>query len=174
MEGFVVREAPALTKLLTLTSFTGLLDTLRGKGIRFDKLASTIRYKDKLLTIRDGKAVGPALGVFMEGAVAPFTNRLDLSGTIVPSYTANSMLSKVPVLGELLAGGEGEGIIAARFGIEGLAKDPDVTVNPLSLLTPGFTRNLFDIVKSEDDLDALTEPLPESDDLEQPKEDMSE
>jgi hypothetical protein len=47
------------------------------------------------------------------------------------------------VLGNLLLGGEGQGLFAANFSLTGGFDDPKVSVNPLSALAPGFLRNLF-------------------------------
>jgi hypothetical protein len=52
----------------------------------------------------------------------------------------------------LLLGGEGQGLFAANYRVAGSAADPQVSVNPLSALTPGFLRRLlqpnFDIPPS--------------------------
>jgi len=68
---------------------------------------------------------------------------LELSGTLVPAYSLNSVLGNLPVLGPILLGGEGEGIFGANFRIAGPASDPKITVNPLSALAPGVLRKLF-------------------------------
>jgi len=43
----------------------------------------------------------------------------------------------------LLLGGEGQGLFAANYRATGSAADPQISVNPLSALTPGFLRRLF-------------------------------
>jgi len=43
----------------------------------------------------------------------------------------------------LLLGGDGQGLFAANYRVTGSAADPQVSVNPLSALTPGFLRRLF-------------------------------
>ncbi len=68
---------------------------------------------------------------------------LDISGTLVPAYVLNTVLGNIPVLGNLLLGGAGQGIFAANFRIAGPLGDPKVSVNPLSALAPGVLRRLF-------------------------------
>jgi hypothetical protein len=148
MKDFALDNAPALTKLLTLLSLTGLRDTVSGNGIRFTKLSGDVTYMHDDLIINKAKAYGPALGVTLEGEIANDGAQLALTGTLVPSYTANSLVGKIPLIGKALVGGEGEGVFAARFSIKGPTTNPDVGVNPLSLLTPGFLRNLFEIAES--------------------------
>ena len=42
-------------------------------------------------------------------------------------------------------GGEGGGLIGVVYSVEGSMDDPEVSVNPLSALAPGFLRGLFEI-----------------------------
>jgi hypothetical protein len=55
------------------------------------------------------------------------------------------VLGNVPPVGKMLTGGEGQGVFAARYSITGSDDKPDVSVNPLSILTPGFLRGVFDV-----------------------------
>ena len=77
------------------------------------------------------------------GVVDLGRDRLDLQGTIVPAYALNSIIGNIPVIGPLLLGGEGQGLFAANYQVTGSAADPQVSVNPLSALAPGFLRRLF-------------------------------
>jgi len=81
----------------------------------------------------------------MEGTITFPKRALNLQGTIIPSYTLNNVVGKVPLVGTMLTGGEGQGIFAARYSVEGSDAAPEVSVNPLSILTPGFLRGVFDI-----------------------------
>lgn len=148
MKDFVLVDAPAMTKLLSLLSLTGLADTVSGKGIRFTKLVGDVIYQKGDLIITKAKTYGPAIGATVEGEIADEGTQLALTGTLVPSYTANSLLGNIPLIGSALVGNEGEGVFAARFSVKGPTRDPNVSVNPLSLLTPGFLRNLFEVVES--------------------------
>ena len=68
-----------------------------------------------------------------------------LQGTIVPAYFFNSLLSDVPLIGKLFVPEHGGGVFAATYGVHGPLDDPDVAVNPLAALTPGFLRQFFDL-----------------------------
>ncbi len=157
---FTLRNAPILGKLLTLGSFTGLLDTLQGKGIKFEKFSSHFRLADDTLTLQEGRVKGDAIGATIEGDIRIDQNILNLKGTLFPAYFLNTLISNVPILGELIAGGEGEGIVGIRYSVKGNASDPKVGVNPLSALTPGFTRNFFDAFESGSG--AAEEPVKEA------------
>src|SRR5690606_34039123 len=76
-------------------------------------------------------------------------NAVDIEGTIAPAYVVNSILGNIPVIGDLLQGGKGEGIFAATYKARGSLDQPEITVNPLTALAPGFLRGLFDVFNNE-------------------------
>ena len=153
MNNYALRTAPILAKLVSLASLTGFFNTLGGKGIRFDKLAANFRLENDIIYLKDGRAAGDALGLTAKGTLALKGVNLDLDGTVVPSYTLNSMVGKIPLVGEVLTGGSGQGLIAANYSIKGPHTDPQVMVNPLSILTPGFLRGFFEIFDQPADVD---------------------
>ena len=140
-----VKNAPVLAKILSLASLTGFFDTLQGKGIAFAKLHAPFTLSRDVITFKDAKTHGAAMGMTMEGTITFPKRALNLQGTIIPSYTLNNVVGKVPLVGTMLTGGEGQGIFAARYSVEGSDAAPEVSVNPLSILTPGFLRGVFDI-----------------------------
>ena len=140
-----IKDAPLLGKILSLASFTGFIDALQGNGIRFTELSIPFTLHNDVATIEKGKTYGSALGITVDGTITFPKKILDLQGTIVPSYTINSVLGKVPFIGNKLMGGDGQGIFAANYSIKGKDDSAVVSVNPLSILTPGFLRELFDV-----------------------------
>ncbi len=68
-----------------------------------------------------------------------------MTGTVVPAYALNSALGRIPVVGPIFSPEKGGGLFAARYSVDGPFGDASVSVNPLSVLTPGFLRGLFDI-----------------------------
>ena len=142
---FVLVNAPLLAKVLTIASFSGIGDTLSGKGIRFAKLETPFEFRDGVATIKNARTVGAELGFTAEGTVNTRTDTIKLSGTIVPAYTLNSVLGNIPVLGAILTGKKGSGIFAATYQVAGPLEKPTITVNPLAALAPGFLRNLISV-----------------------------
>jgi hypothetical protein len=136
-------RAPGLAKVLSLTSLNAIGSLLAGSGIPFSTLRGDFTYSEDRLVLENLLAYGGALGVTANGLLELGPHRLDIQGTIVPAYTLNSIIGNVPVLGSLLLGGEGQGLFAANYRVTGSAADPQVSVNPLSALTPGFLRRLF-------------------------------
>jgi hypothetical protein len=136
-------RAPVFARILSLPSFSGVGSMLMGKGIPFSTLRGDFTYSDNHLVLDKLLAYGGAIGVTTNGIADLDRDRLDLQGTIVPAYALNSIIGNVPVIGSLLLGGEGQGLFAANYRVTGSAADPQVSVNPLSALAPGFLRRLF-------------------------------
>ena len=155
VDNIVVINVPALARVLTLASLTGILDVLNGKGIDFTKADIPFVYKERVLSVREARAFGPSLGITLEGTVDQTTDSIELYGTIVPAYSINAVLGSIPFLGNLLVGRKGEGVFAINYDVKGPVREPVVTVNPLTALAPGFLRNFFSIFRG------VNEPAPD-------------
>jgi hypothetical protein len=137
-------RAPALAKLLSLASLDGVYGLMSGSGIPFTNLRGDLSFTQGRITLDPMIGFGGALGVTTRGWLNPSEDQIDLDGTLAPAYVLNSIVGNLPVIGSLLMGGEGQGLFAAAFRLTGSNDDPTVTVNPLSALTPGLLRHLFD------------------------------
>ncbi|HEY4547518.1 MAG TPA: AsmA-like C-terminal domain-containing protein [Pedomonas sp.] len=140
MEDFRLVEAPVLAKILGFASLTGLADTLSGRGIRFETARVPFNLRRGVFTVEKGRITGPALGITVEGQVQKSLGSVHLKGVVVPSYTINSFIGKIPLLGPLVTGGKHEGLIGFNYRVEGALREPEITVNAASGLTPGFLR----------------------------------
>ena len=140
---FRLVEAPTMARILTLGSFTGIRNVMQGEGISFESLTGKVVFDRGRLSTELLHAYGPALGVTVEGAVDLDSETINLDGVVVPAASTNKVLGNIPVLGRLLTGGEGEGLFAVSYAVNGPLGAPEVSVNPLSALAPGFLRGLF-------------------------------
>ncbi|MFM9890990.1 MAG: AsmA-like C-terminal domain-containing protein [Rickettsiales bacterium] len=144
IENFRLKNAQILGRILTVTSLTGVQNLLTGSGISFNKMVADIHQRAGIVTIKKGKANGASIGITAEGKIDTNTTGLKIKGVVVPAYALNSILSNIPLIGELV-GGDGEGLIAFNYGVQGTLDNPQVGVNPLSGLTPGFLRGIFGV-----------------------------
>jgi len=142
---FVIRDAPAMAKLLQAMTLYGLVEVVRGPGLGFSRLIAPFSLTEDTLALGESRAFNASLGLTATGNIDLARQRFDLTGTIVPAYVFNSLLGNIPILGRLFSPEQGGGLFAARYTVRGPMDDPDVSVNPLSALTPGFLRNLFGI-----------------------------
>jgi hypothetical protein len=149
IDNFKVKEIPVLAKLLSLASLQGIADLLTGEGIRFTDFEMNFTNKDKLMTIKELYAIGPALSILIEGYIEE-NNVISLKGTLVPATTINRSIASIPLIGDLLVGKKvGEGVFGVSFKVKGPPKKLETTVNPLKTLTPRFiTRTLEKIKKN--------------------------
>lgn len=130
-----VQDAPVLAALLGAISVVGLLEQMSGNGILFDDGDVEFVLNPAGVQITRGTAVGLSLGISFEGAYSSGSGRLDLQGVVSPIYLLNS-------LGQVF-GRKGEGLFGFNYRVTGPADDPSVSVNPLSILTPGMFREIF-------------------------------
>jgi hypothetical protein len=143
IEDFRIHEAPALGKLLQAMTLYGLVDVMRGAGLGFTSLVAPFRLTDSALELTDARAFSSSLGLTMKGRLDLDAQQIDMQGTIVPAYFFNSLLGNIPLVGKLFSPERGGGVFAASYTLRGRLDDPDVSVNPLAALTPGFLRGLF-------------------------------
>src|SRR5437763_8722084 len=141
-ENYTIVGAPVMARILALPSFTGLVSTLSGDGLPFSALRGDFTYIGNRVAIKNLLAFGESLGITTNGWVDAERDRLELEGTVAPAYALNSLLGNIPLLGQLLGGGS-QGLFAANYRLSGATDNPDVAVNPLSVLTPGILRQLF-------------------------------
>ncbi|MFN3076417.1 MAG: DUF3971 domain-containing protein [Alphaproteobacteria bacterium] len=152
-----VIRAPALARLLTLAALTGIVESLTGDGLRFTTLDLPFSWIGDHIRITEARAYGPSLGLTAKGLVMPGRGSVNLQGTIVPMYALNSLPGRLPLLGDLLVAEKGGGLIAATYTATGSTAAPDISVNPLALLTPGLVRRFLGLFASE----PTDAPLPE-------------
>ena len=149
IDNFKVKEIPALAKLLALASLQGIADLLTGEGIRFTDFEMNFTNKNKVMTIQELYAIGPAISILIEGYISE-NNIVSLRGTLVPATTINRSIASIPFIGNLLVGKKvGEGVFGVSFKVKGPPKKLETTVNPIKTLTPRFiTRTLEKIKKN--------------------------
>ena len=128
---FSLHNTPVLTKLLTVASFTGLVDLLTGDGMTFSHFDAPFKYKDDILYINNGHTYGNVLGISFSGAYNMESDVIDVNGMVAPAYGLNTMIGKIPLVGNLLVGRDGT-VFAANYTITGtsdeiLQYDPDIS-----------------------------------------------
>jgi hypothetical protein len=114
--------------------------------VRVGRLQSEFNWSQGRLAVSDGVLSGPEIGLTFEGFIDFQRDRLDLAGSYVPAYALNNLLSNIPVLGVVIAGGQHEGIFALNYHVTGLLSAPVVSVNPLSAIAPGLMRKIMGVL----------------------------
>mgnify|MGYP001795080291 CR=1 FL=1 len=135
VENTKVQSAPGLAAILNTISVVGLLEQLNGPGLLFNDIDAVFQLTPNALQIRRASAVGPSVGISMAGTYDINRNRMDMQGVLSPIYVLNG-------IGQIFSR-RGEGLFGFNYRMRGSADEPRVTVNPLSVLTPGMFRELF-------------------------------
>ena len=145
IEKFKVINAPAFVKLLSLADLGGMADLVSGEGLSFDDMEIQIEKSKKSLIIKELYAIGSSISILMEGFKDNSTNIISLRGTMIPAKNINKILSKIPVVGEIIIPKEiGEGLFGVSFKIKGKPNNLKTTVNPVRTLTPRFIQKALE------------------------------
>jgi hypothetical protein len=142
IKDFTVQKLPVLALLLNATSPFGLPGILTDSA-DFALFKGQFVWKGDAIQIKEAHVSGNSVGINIEGDVDMNSGDADLKGTLVPFSIVNNVLNAIPLIGDLITGGEHEGVLAVSYTIDGKLDSPNISVNPISLLTPGFLRNLF-------------------------------
>jgi hypothetical protein len=130
-----VTNAPVLAELLNAISVIGLLEQMDQSGLLFNRADAEFRLTPDAIELTRAAAVGASLGVSMAGVYVSEGKRLRMQGVISPIYLVNG-------IGALFSR-PGEGLFGFNYQLGGTTDDPSVSVNPLSILTPGMFREIF-------------------------------
>jgi hypothetical protein len=140
---FNVVNQPFLTRLFAAGSFGGLAGLLGGKGIGVDTMEVPFTLRADVLSVHDARATGPSLGLTADGYYDLKNNQIALQGVFTPLYGINGIVNNIPLLGTVLGSKKGEGFIGVTYSASGSADNPSVFANPISALTPGIFRRIF-------------------------------
>jgi hypothetical protein len=121
LDRFVLSETSIMSRLVSFTSFPGLLNIVRGnKNISFTGMTGKFSFTDDVLNIKNSAAEGPYFNFNMKGSVNIQDRHLDITGYVTPElYGVSSAARYVPIIGTILMGNKKHrGIIAAPYHIK--------------------------------------------------------
>ncbi len=133
-----------LTVLSRLFAVLNVMEILKGrfpdftgKGFPYDRLEVVGRVRNGRLRIEEGVIESPGLKIFAEGTMDLPTGRLDLVVLVAPLRTVDTLLSHIPLLGEVLTG-KSKTFLSFPFKVTGTVSDPKVTPLPPSAIGGGL------------------------------------
>jgi hypothetical protein len=139
----LVKE-PTVSQILAAGSLRSEAENLNGQGVLFSYVYAPVQLRGNRMLVGESRATGAALGVTAKGVVDLSKATIDVQGAIAPAYALNAAIGHVPVLGQILTSRKGEGVVGLGYWAKGSFEKPQVTVNPLSLMTPGILRRMFE------------------------------
>jgi hypothetical protein len=125
----------------------------RGAVVReqfeFEILRAPFSVGHGQFVMHDAVINGPLVSASMRGKVDFRSKSLDVGGTYVPMSGLMRAPAEIPVVGPLLTGPRGEGVFGMTFAIQGSMAKPELVMNPLSIITPGIFRELFQMTPDD-------------------------
>lgn len=148
LQNFMIVNEPRLESLATRPAggqslnqaVNGKLDT---KYVAFDSGSVSLVKSKNRLDVANGVVRGPQIGMMFEGTVYDAEGRMNMTGTFMPAYGLNRLFGEIPILGMVLGNGRDKGLIGVTYRLSGMAKNPQLTINPLSVVAPGIFRSIF-------------------------------
>jgi hypothetical protein len=135
-----ILDAPVMAQLLAILSLEPLLDSKAGIG--FDKISVPLKLSPNVVNIMGARFEGPSMDMKLKGYYNIVEDKVNLDGSLVPAVGVNKFINNIPLVGGLLTGSQ-DGVLVADFKIKGLSANPEVSANPLSLVTPGLLKDIF-------------------------------
>lgn len=114
------------------------------KRMTFQLAQALIDKGDGYLKVRDAVIRNTIIGLSMEGLVYNDKDYMSLVGTFMPANGVNLALASIPLLGRFFANGRDRALIGITYKLEGARTSPELLVNPLSIVTPGFFNKVFE------------------------------
>lgn len=136
-----LRDSGPIAELLNAISVVGLLQQLGAEGIHFENIEGFGRIQDNGIRIDRISATGASMGLTARGWYSPANKTVDFEGVVTPIYALNGSFQRI--FGKIFGRHKGEGLFGFTYRAKGKADAPKISVNPLSILTPGAFREIF-------------------------------
>lgn len=144
LKQFDVNKVPVLARFAGLLSPMGVANLFSEKGtVSMDRFECNFQFSEDMIIVQKGVGKSLSLGFTVDGKLDRKRRLYGLKGNVIPARFLNSILNNIPIIGSLLNGGEGEGLFGIAYTISGSFDNPNISLNPLSILAPGFIRKLF-------------------------------
>ncbi|MCA4775230.1 AsmA-like C-terminal domain-containing protein [Wolbachia endosymbiont of Mansonella ozzardi] len=145
ISNFYIKDASLLTTLLSMSSLPGIVNAIKNEGVYFYKCNAPFSYKNGTVEIEESWLEGAELGISTSGKLDIRDYKFQVEGQVIPAYSINKSLLKIPTIGKLLTGGKSRGIISIDYKANGDNKNSNVSVNPISSLTPSLFKRLLGV-----------------------------
>jgi hypothetical protein len=149
LTNFVLRDEPAFRQLVSAApqrASDGAAAHVDASLVRFEKMTASFERTPGKLAVQDAVIYNPNVGITAQGGIDFQHNQVDMSGSFVPAYSVNTMLTKIPLVGLLLSGGENGGVFGINYRVHGSMSDPTLSVNPLSAIAPGIFHRILSAI----------------------------
>ena len=140
----VFLEAPLFADFISLFSIKGLAQKLKDGGIIFEDFKAKYEFSNEKLRLVDSLIKGSELGLSFDTVIGFEDDYFLTTGTIIPAYTLNTLLTNFPIVGDIITAGSPEdGLLGANFKIEKKEGEYEMSYNPISVFVPNILKNFL-------------------------------
>ncbi len=145
VKDFSIDKDSKFYNLLFTSRMLDIFSVLQNTQDEFNYLEVPIYRKGKIFSFDHGLMLGGTVAFSFKGEANPSEKIASLNGTYGPLYLFEQNFKNIPFVKELFGKNVEESLLAADFKVIKNGNKTDFIFNPLSILTPGKTRNFFDI-----------------------------
>ena len=145
VKDFSIDKNSKFYNLLFTSRMLDIFSVLQNTQDEFNYLEVPIQRKGKVFSFDHAIMLGGTVAFSFKGEANPSEKIATVNGTYGPLYLFEKNFKNVPFLSELFGKNVEESLLAADFKVKKNGNKTDFIFNPLSILTPGKTRNFFDI-----------------------------
>ena len=145
VKDFSVNKESEFYNLIFTSRLLDIFSILQNKQDEFNYLEVPIQKKGNVFNFDHAIMLGGTVAFSFKGDANPIQKTAKVNGTYGPLYLFEKNFKNVPFIKELFGKNVEESLIAADFKVLKNGNKTDFIFNPLSILTPGKTRNFFDI-----------------------------
>ena len=145
VKDFRINKEAKFYNLIFTSRLLDVFSILQNNQDEFNYLEVPISKKGDLFSFDHAIMLGGTVAFSFKGDANPKAKTAKINGTYGPLYLFEKNFQNVPFLKELFGKNVEESLIAADFKVLKNGNKTDFIFNPLSILTPGKTRNFFDI-----------------------------
>jgi len=156
VKSFIIEDEPRLARLVSepvIDDIDRSVDAVQVRRelakvdtnrVRFIEAKARIEKSDKAFRVEDGVLTGVKVGFTFDGLLYDEKDRMDLTGTFMPGMSLSRAIGMIPLVGELLGNGKDSALLGITFRLSGQRKNPVIEINPMSMVTPGIFRKVFE------------------------------
>jgi uncharacterized protein YhdP len=145
LEKGVIKKYMFLSKVFSLLNVSQLLDfqlpDLVSSGMPYNRIDGSFDFQDGIAATKDLSMNSPSVNVTVVGSSDLVKQEIDLVVGVQPLQTVGKIISRIPVMGWILTGGDRKFLIT-YYEARGHWDDPTVTAIPFSSLSNGVL-NIF-------------------------------
>ena len=145
VKDFNINKNGQFYDLIFTSRLLDIFSLLQNSQDEFNYLEIPISKRGKKFTFDHALMLGGTVAFSFKGEANPSQKTANVNCTYGPLYLFEQNFKNVPFVNELFGKNVEESLIAADFKVKKNGNKTEFIFNPLSILTPGKSRNFFDI-----------------------------